>query len=63
LDFVVFSRRRLWLWRAVGVLVLWCFGGAGSPGALLSPGVLGGEVFGNERCGSVWRYFFDNGIG
>jgi hypothetical protein len=54
LGFVVFSRSCLWLWRAVGVLVLWCYGfgvfwsllylkawvGGGFYGGVASPGAL-----------------------
>jgi hypothetical protein len=43
-----FAGRACWEFRAVPV------GVAGSPGALLSPGVLVGNF---EQCRSVWRYF------
>jgi hypothetical protein len=41
-------------------MVFWFYGLVGSPGALLSPGVLVGRVLDFERCRSVWRYFLGN---
>jgi hypothetical protein len=38
----------------LGFAVFWYYGLAGSPGALLSPGVLVGRVLDFEQCRSVW---------